>query len=256
MTVLLVPYHLDEYLPDLDVPVPPDRVITSDAGSTRAERMAGLFTALAEAIAAEPADTTSRLTVLTSDCTAAVAVVAGLQRRGVDPAVVWFDAHGDLNTPASSTSGYLGGMALRNLLTDGDPTFGDGLGLRRITPDRAVLVDGRDLDPPEVDYLAASDVRLTTVGALARGDGDLPDGPLYLHVDMDVVDGTASFNAFSPAISTGMFDVVAPNASTTEAVSVNKAEWATTPALGLMIVSHDNRSADEAQTVTVPVKLP
>ena len=191
MTVLLVPYHLDEYLPDLDVPVPPDRVITSDAGSTRAERMAGLFTALAEAIAAEPADTTSRLTVLTSDCTAAVAVVAGLQRRGVDPAVVWFDAHGDLNTPASSTSGYLGGMALRNLLTDGDPTFGDGLGLRRITPDRAVLVDGRDLDPPEVDYLAASDVRLTTVGALARGDGDLPDGPLYLHVDMDVVDGTA-----------------------------------------------------------------
>jgi arginase family enzyme len=59
--------------------------------------------------------------VLSGDCTAAVAVAAGLQRRGVDPAVVWFDAHGDLHTPESSASGYPGGMALRNLLTDGDP---------------------------------------------------------------------------------------------------------------------------------------
>jgi minor extracellular serine protease Vpr len=72
----------------------------------------------------------------------------------------------------------------------------------------------------------------------------------------DTVDGTASFNAFAPAISTGMFDVVAPNASATETVSVDKAEWATTPALGLLIVSHDNRAADEAQTVKVTVKLP
>jgi hypothetical protein len=73
---------------------------------------------------------------------------------------------------------------------------------------------------------------------------------------VDAVDGTASFNAFSPAISTGMFDVVAPNASKTEQVSVDKAEWATTPALGFMIVSHENRSAAEAQTIKVGVTLP
>jgi len=188
MTVLLVPYHLDEYLPDLDVPLPADRVIAPElTGATRAERMAGIFTALAAEVAADA----GRTIVLTADCTAAVAVVAGLQRRGVDPAVVWFDAHGDLNTPESSMSGYPGGMALRNLLTDGDPTFADGLGVRRLTPDRAMLVDGRDLDPPEVDYLAASAVQLTTVGALARGEADVPAGPLYLHVDLDVVDGTA-----------------------------------------------------------------
>jgi hypothetical protein len=53
-----------------------------------------------------------------------------------------------------------------------------------------------------------------------------------------------------------MFDVVAPNASKTETVSVDKAEWATTPALGVMIVSHDNPSADEAQTIKVKVTLP
>src|SRR4051812_49335743 len=101
MTVLLVPYHLDEYLPDLDVPLPADRVIMGHTGETRAERMAGIFAALAAEVAAatELAGTAARPTVLTGDCTAAVAVVAGLQRRGLDPAVVWFDAHGDLHTP-------------------------------------------------------------------------------------------------------------------------------------------------------------
>ena len=72
----------------------------------------------------------------------------------------------------------------------------------------------------------------------------------------DTVDGTASFNAFTPAISTGMLDNVDPNGSASETVMVNKGEWANTPALGLMIVSHDNTSNNEAQTVKVPVKLP
>lgn len=188
MSVFGVPFHLDEYLPDLDLPLAVDRVVAPElTGETRAGRMAEIFTALAAEIAADE----ERPTVLTADCTTAVAVIAGLQRRGVDPAVVWFDAHGDLNTPESSASGYPGGMALRNLLIDGDPTFAEGLGLRRLTPDRAVLVDGRDLDPPEVDYLAASAVQLVAVGALARGEADLPVGPLYLHVDLDVADGAA-----------------------------------------------------------------
>ncbi|GAA0959457.1 peptidase S8 [Virgisporangium aurantiacum] len=67
----------------------------------------------------------------------------------------------------------------------------------------------------------------------------------------DTIEGVASFNAFTPAISTGMFDVVAPNASASETVTINAAEFALTPPLGLMIVSHDNRSADEAQLIPV-----
>jgi minor extracellular serine protease Vpr len=68
---------------------------------------------------------------------------------------------------------------------------------------------------------------------------------------VDVVDGTAAFNAFTPALSTGMFDTVAPNTSATENVTLNATEFAQTPALGLMIVSHDNRSTDEAQLISV-----
>jgi minor extracellular serine protease Vpr len=72
---------------------------------------------------------------------------------------------------------------------------------------------------------------------------------------VDAIDGTASFNAFTPAISNGMFDVVNPGASAAETVSINAGEWAQTPALGLMIVSHGNKSGDdEAQLVKVDVK--
>jgi minor extracellular serine protease Vpr len=71
---------------------------------------------------------------------------------------------------------------------------------------------------------------------------------------VDVVDGVAGFNPFTPSISTGMFDVVAPGASASQPVTVDKTEWAQTPALGLMVVSHDNPSKDEAQLIPVKVR--
>ncbi|HKE67364.1 MAG TPA: S8 family serine peptidase [Micromonosporaceae bacterium] len=71
---------------------------------------------------------------------------------------------------------------------------------------------------------------------------------------VDEVDGTASYNAFTPSISTGMFDVVDPNGSATETVTIDKTEFANTPALGLMIVSQDNKNSNEAQTIKVTVK--
>ena len=67
----------------------------------------------------------------------------------------------------------------------------------------------------------------------------------------DVVDGVASFNAFTPSISTGMFHELAPGAEVQETVTIDAAEWANTPALGLMVVSHDNKASDEAQLIAV-----
>ena len=67
----------------------------------------------------------------------------------------------------------------------------------------------------------------------------------------DTIDTTAKFNAFTPAISTGMFDVVSPDGSATETVTINGAEWPNSPPLGLMVVTHDNKGSDEAQTIDV-----
>jgi minor extracellular serine protease Vpr len=68
----------------------------------------------------------------------------------------------------------------------------------------------------------------------------------------DQANGEGLYNIASQAISQGMFDVVAPGASATETVSIDSTEFALTPPLGLMIVSRDNRSSDEAQLIAVP----
>jgi len=68
----------------------------------------------------------------------------------------------------------------------------------------------------------------------------------------DASTGNATFNAFAPAISTGMRDVVPPNGTATETVSVDPTEFALTPPLGVMVVSHDNTFATEARLISVP----
>jgi len=57
--------------------------------------------------------------VLGGCCCAHVGAVRELARRHGRLAVVWIDAHGDLNTPASSPSGNAWGMPLRMLIDAG-----------------------------------------------------------------------------------------------------------------------------------------
>jgi arginase len=187
MTVIAVPYHLDEYLPDLDLPLAPDEVITARfPPGDPWERMAVLYDAVAGAVAAD-AGLGGCPVVMSGDCNTSAGIMAGLQRAGVDPAIVWFDAHGDVQTLETTTSGYLGGLALR-LLTEYRPELiAARLGLRPVPEDRIVLAGARDLDPPEVTYLAGAAIRRREVAALAAAD--LPGGPLYVHVDLDVIDG-------------------------------------------------------------------
>jgi minor extracellular serine protease Vpr len=56
--------------------------------------------------------------------------------------------------------------------------------------------------------------------------------------------GTASFNAFTPALSTALFVPVGPNLTVDVPVSINKAEFKKTPALGFMVVTEDNLSGE------------
>jgi arginase len=56
------------------------------------------------------------LTSRSGDCTTALGAVAGLQHAGIDPGIVWLDAHGDAQTLETTASGYLGGLPLRLLV--------------------------------------------------------------------------------------------------------------------------------------------
>ena len=185
MTAILVPFHLDEHLADLDVPVPTDTTVAPELpeGDTWS-RMAVLYEEVTEAVA-ESAQSGARPVVLSGDCTTSLATVAGLQRAGIDPAIVWFDAHGDVQTLETTTSGYLGGIPLRVLVGYRPELIATRLGLRATDEERVLLVDARDLDPPEVDYLERAAIRRSAVADLSAGG--LPPGPLYLHFDADVV---------------------------------------------------------------------
>lgn len=189
MTAIVVPYHLDEYLPDLDVPVTADKVVSLKLPEGGAwERMAVLYARVAEEVARAAGDG-ARPVVASGDCTTALGTVAGLQRAVGDLSVVWFDAHGDLNTPEGTASGYLGGMPLRMIVGTGDATVPEAVGLRPVPEERVLLVDGRDLDPPEAEYLREAKLRRRDVASLATANaGPLPPGPIYLHIDADVVD--------------------------------------------------------------------
>ena len=187
MTIISVPYHLDEYLPDLDLPCEPDEVVTAQfPPGDPWERLAVLYEEVARAVAAD-AGFGGCPVVMSGDCNTSAGIMAGLQRAGADPAIVWFDAHGDVQTLETTTSGYLGGLALR-LLTEYRPELiATRLGLRPVPEDRIVLAGARDLDPPEETYLTGAAIRRREVSGLIADD--LPDGPLYVHVDLDVIDG-------------------------------------------------------------------
>jgi len=189
VTVIGVPFHLDEYLPGLDLAPQPTELITPElpTGETWL-RLAVLYADVAHAMTRSRSGAGRRRVIVASgDCLTALGTVAGLQAAGDDPAIVWLDAHGDVQTPETSSSGYLAGMVLRLLTGYRPELIADRLGLRPVPEHRMVLVGARDLDPPEVTYLDQSQIRRRQVEDLAVED--LPDGPLYVHVDLDVVDG-------------------------------------------------------------------
>lgn len=182
-TVLRVPYHIDEYLPGLDLPLPAGRTITAGlAGHDVWARLAGLYTEVVKDVAVTVGDGGFPV-VVSGDCTTALGTVSGLQHAGVDPGIIWIDAHGDLQTLETTASGYLGGLPLRLLAGYRAGLIADELALRPVPARRIVLAGARDLDPPELEYLARAPIRRARLEEL---DAALPEGPLHVHIDMDI----------------------------------------------------------------------
>ena len=189
-SVIVLPFHQDERLSELSIRLPAGtESLTVDPALPAADQWTRL-TVLYEALATEVANSAQSgliTRVVTGDCLAVLGTLVGLQRSGSDPALVWFDAHGDVHTITSSTSGYLGGMALRMAMGGDSALLGGPLGLQALSESRTVLVDARDLDPAEAAFLSQSNVRQVRVEDVSVRD--LPRGPMVVHVDLDVIDG-------------------------------------------------------------------
>ena len=78
--------------------------------------------------------------------------------------VIWVDAHGDFNTPETSKSGNIHGMALAILTGKGYPELVNiGKKGRKLEPENVVLIGIRNLDPEEKNLLKESGVKIYTM---------------------------------------------------------------------------------------------
>jgi arginase len=132
------------------------------------------------AVAAELPD---RPLVLGGCCCAHIGAVEALSARHGRVAVVWLDAHGDLNTPETSPSGNEWGMPLRMLIDSG-----------AVDPADVVHVGARDLDPPEAEFIQVSGIR---TGAAAVGPALEGTEGAYVAFDADAAE-PSELDVFMP----------------------------------------------------------
>ncbi len=135
-----------------------------------------------------------RIFTVGGTCGVEVAPVSYLNARyRGDLAVIWLDAHADLNTSESSPSGHFHGMVLRTLLGAGPAALVELLP-RALTPPQIVLAGTRDLDRDEATFVSNAAISLLT-----PADAQVPDRVagriraagftrVYIHLDLDVLD--------------------------------------------------------------------
>jgi arginase len=140
--------------------------------------------------------------VLAGNCNTAIGTLAGL---GGGVGVAWFDAHGDFNTPETTTSGFLDGTAVAIITGRCWKQLAVTVpGFQTIPDERVCLVGTRDVDSLEGRILAESNVALIEPTKLRselprtlRSIGQHADR-MYVHLDLDVLDAdVAAANSFA-----------------------------------------------------------
>lgn len=112
-----------------------------------------------------------RPVVLGGCCCAHIGAVEGLAARHGRIAVLWFDAHGDLNTVESSPSGNEWATPLRRLIDSG-----------AVGAEDVALLGARNLDPPEEDFIASNGIGVGPA-AVSRALADTTG--VYVAIDFD-----------------------------------------------------------------------
>ncbi|MGB3374045.1 MAG: arginase family protein, partial [Microbacterium sp.] len=183
----------------LDVPLE-----AGESLGTGVRRLSSLLR-VRELVAEKMTDAGEPTVLIGGDCSVTVFALSAIDRT--DTAVLWCDAHPDLNDPSSSLSGSFSGMALRAVLGEGEPQLTLSPG---VSPERIVLLGARSIDESERNPLS-------TITALTPEVAQEPDAVaaairatganrVWVHIDVDVID-PAEFEGVSEAapfgISTG-----------------------------------------------------
>jgi arginase len=176
--------------------------------------------------------------VIGGDCGAELGSIGRAITDGTT-AVVWLDAHPDINTPESSPSGAFHGMVVRTLLGDGPDVL---LPTAPLDPKHLVLAGTRALDDPESEFVDSHSIRLIgvdeltaeTMTAALRATGATS---VYLHIDLDVLD---------PAFIHGVGFPEPFGLSLPQLLGVIAAAKATLPLVGAGVTEFAPSSPDDA----------
>jgi arginase len=176
-------------------------VETTDMGDEHARYLAQILDLCdrLSTLVAETAERGALPLVIGGDHSVALGSLVGMAKVRGAGGVVWVDAHGDLNTPATSPSGNVHGMVLAAALgLAGDSFSREGWPLPAVEAGKLALVGVRSLDEGERTLLRELDAKIFTMSEIDR-IGVEPcmreaiahaAGAAFLHVsfDMDVVD--------------------------------------------------------------------
>lgn len=136
-----------------------------------------------------------KIFLIGGDCGTELAPVSYLNKLyDGDLAVLWLDAHGDLNSPFTSQSHNFHGMPLRSLLGDGEESI-VSLCFSILKPSQVILGGIRDLDPPEAEFIKKNNLDVLTVSDIEK-DPEIVSRLIkakgfhhvYVHIDLDVLD--------------------------------------------------------------------
>lgn len=135
--------------------------------------------------------------ILAGNCNACLGALAGIAARPVG--VIWLDAHGDFNTPDTSPSGFLDGMALAMSAGLCHHSALAKIGVAPISSSDIVHIGGRDFDAGEKERLMGQRAQVLSASQLRQAGLASAVGPalaalrsrvrdVYLHLDLDVLD--------------------------------------------------------------------
>ncbi len=125
--------------------------------------------------------------VVSGDCISTIGCLAGVQRLGIRPYLVWLDAHGDFHTYETTISGHLGGMPLAMITGRGDDSLLMAAEMVPLRDSLVCQVGARDLEPGESAALERSSIlRANSI------DGSLIEVlrgcQVWVHLDSDYID--------------------------------------------------------------------
>jgi arginase family enzyme len=163
--------------------------------------------------------------VLGGCCCSHIGAVEGLAARHERLGVIWFDAHGDLNTPETSPSGNEWGMPLRMILDHGAVDAQD-----------VALIGARNLDPPEAAFIAAAGIHDSIEPVLEHVDC------VYVALDVDVLE-PSELSVFMP-------EPGGPTLADVERLLVELRERGTVVGAGLTGLAPDPANVEKLERLT------